>query len=75
MQKADVLKPIKTSPWVSNMVLVQKSNGTVRICCDYSDLCKAIIPDRYPLPKIDDLSKLSDGARYLSKIDLNLNYN
>ncbi|MCP6726009.1 hypothetical protein NL526_28535, partial [Klebsiella pneumoniae] len=41
MQQADVLEPIETSTYVSNMVVVPKSNGAVRICCDLSDLNKA----------------------------------
>ena len=45
MQQADVLESIKASTWVSNMVVVPKPNGAVRICCDLSDLNKAVIQD------------------------------
>ncbi|MFZ1075317.1 MAG: reverse transcriptase family protein [Minisyncoccia bacterium] len=74
MQQCDVLEPIESSTWVSNMVVVPKSNGAVRICCDLSDLNKAVIPDRYPLPTIEELSRFFAGSRYFTKIDLKWGY-
>ena len=74
MQKCDVLEPIETSSWVSNMVVVPKANGAVRLCCDLSDLNKAVIPDRYPLPTVDELSRFFAGSHYFSKIDLKWGY-
>ena len=70
MQQADVLELIEASTWVSNMVVVSKSNGAVRICCGPSDLNKAEIPDRYPLPTIEELSRFFAGSRYFTLIDL-----
>jgi len=39
--------------WISNVVLVKKSNGTWRMCVDFMDLNKACPKDSYPLSKID----------------------
>jgi len=74
MHESDVLEPIDSSRWVSNMVVVPKANGDVRICCDLSDLNKAVIYDRYPLPTIDELSKFFSGATVFSKVDLKWGY-
>jgi len=74
MHESDVLEPIDSSRWVSNMVVVPKANGDVRICCDLSDLNKAVIPDRYLLPTIDELSKFFSGATVFSKVDLKWGY-
>lgn len=43
------------SPWASPIVMVPKGENDVRVCIDYRKLNEITIPDRYPLPKIDDL--------------------
>ena len=37
------------------VLFVRKKNGSLHICIDYSALNKLTIPNRYPLPRIDDL--------------------
>ena len=69
-----VLEKIDSSPYVSNIVVVRKPNGKVRICCDLSDANKAVIPDKYPLPVIEELSKFFSGSTVFSKIDLKWGY-
>ena len=49
------LEPIDSSPWVCNMVIVPKANCAVRVCADLSDAIRAVIPDRYPLPTMEEL--------------------
>jgi len=66
----EVLEPVKAADWVSNTVVAHKSNGAIRICADLSDVNKAIIPDRYPLPTIDELAEFFAGCKFFSKIDL-----
>ena len=36
--------------WISNVVLVKKSNGKWCMCIDYNDLNQACPKDAYPLP-------------------------
>lgn len=74
MVKEEVLEPIEASDWVSNMVIVHKSNGSIRICADLSEVNKAIIPDRYPLPTNDELSQFFAGSKLFEKIDLKWGY-
>ena len=38
------------TPWVSNFVLVQKKDGSLRPCIDFRKLNEVTIPDHYPLP-------------------------
>jgi len=40
----------KYTTWLSNVVLVKKSNGKWRMCVDYTDLNRAFPKDAYPLP-------------------------
>ena len=65
-----VLKKIDVADWVSNMVVAHKLNGAIRICIDLTNVNKAIVRDRYPLPTIDKLAEFFAGSRVLSKIDL-----
>ncbi|KAJ8375504.1 hypothetical protein SKAU_G00060840 [Synaphobranchus kaupii] len=46
--KADVIEPVNTSPWVSNLVVARKKGGGLHLCVDLTDVNKAIIPDRFP---------------------------
>ena len=74
MVKTGVLESIDASDWVSNMVIARKSDGAIRICADLTNVNKAIIPDRYPLPTIDELSQFFAGSAFFSKIDLKWGY-
>ena len=74
MEADGILERIDSSPCVSNMVVVKKPDGDLRICNDLSDVNKAVIPDTYPLPTIDELSEFFAGATVFSKIDLKWGY-
>ena len=74
MQRDGIIEPIDASPWVSNMVITPKPNDKLRICGDMRNVNKAISPDKYPLPTIEELSKFFAGATVFSKIDLKSGY-
>lgn len=44
------------SPWGAPILFVKKKDGSQRMCIDYRELNKRTIKNRYPLPRIDDLS-------------------
>jgi hypothetical protein len=58
------------SPWSSPLHMVPKPDGTWRPCGDYRRLNTVTVPDRYPLPSIQDLSSRLHGCRFFSCIDL-----
>ena len=45
--------PIPLTDWVSNIVLVMKKQGTIRVCVYYRDVNHAYPKDNYPTPFID----------------------
>ena len=69
----DVCEP-SFSPWASNVVLVKKSDGTLRFCIDYRQLNNLTVKASYPLPRIDTCFDALGGAKYFSTLDLRQGY-
>ena len=51
--KAGFIYPIPLTEWVSNVVPVNKNQGTIRVCIDFRDLNKACPKDNFPTLHID----------------------
>jgi hypothetical protein len=58
------------SPWGAPVIFVKKKDGSLRLCIDYWDLNLAIVKNRYPMPRIDELFDQMKGATVFSRIDL-----
>ncbi len=59
-----------TSPFGAPVLFVKKKDGTMRMCVDYRGLNKITVPNRYPLPRVDDLLDKLQGATVFSSLDL-----
>ena len=63
-----------SSPWASPIVIVPKKNNKKRICIDYRKINKVTEKDVYPLPVIDDILEMFNGAKWFSTLDLASGY-
>ena len=63
-----VIRP-SSSFHVSPLLVVPKKNGTLRPCIDYRAINAVTIPDKYTLPRIDDMITRVKGNIF-SAIDL-----
>ena len=57
------------SPYSSPVVCVHKTDGSLRMCCDYRKLNQKTIPDRQPIPRIQDILDGLKGNSWFSVLD------
>ena len=58
------------SPWASNVVLVNKKDGSLRLCLDFRKLNYRTIRDAYMMPLIETTLDSMAGAKWFSSMDL-----
>ena len=55
-------------------VFVRKMDRTMRFCIDYRQLNKENLPDKMPLPRIQDILDNLGGQKYFKKLDMSKAY-
>ena len=73
MQEGGIICPSQ-SAWASPVILVRKKNGSHRFCVDYRQLNSVTKPDRFPLPRIDDLLDQLAESTFFTTLDLASGY-
>lgn len=69
MMEMGICQPSMSS-WASPIHVVTKKDGSFRICGDYRRLNAVSIPDRYPIPRIQDFTYQLHNKKLFSKLDL-----
>ncbi|XP_072073852.1 uncharacterized protein [Arachis hypogaea] len=73
--KAKFIRPARYVEWVSNIVLVMKKNGKLRVCIDFRDLNNATQNDEYFMPIADMLIDFAAENEVFSFMDGYSGYN
>ena len=69
MEQAGVIRR-SNSPWASPLHMVGKPDGSWRPCGDYRTLNNVTVPDRYPVPHVQDFTARLHGCTVFTKLDL-----
>jgi hypothetical protein len=67
--EAGFIRPVDYPIWLANPVLVEKMDGSWRMCIDYMSLNKACSKDEYPLPRICQIVDSTVSCELLSFLD------
>ncbi|GBO20906.1 Transposon Ty3-I Gag-Pol polyprotein [Araneus ventricosus] len=69
MLNNEIIRP-SNSQWSSPLHLATKKDGSYRPCGDYRQLNAQTIPDRYPIPRLEDFHQILKETKIFSKIYL-----
>ena len=71
LEKEGIISKVEHSEWAAPIVVVPKSDGSIRICGDYKvTVNQALDVDQYPLPTSQDLLSALGGGKQFTKLDL-----
>jgi hypothetical protein len=66
---------VPLTKWVSNLIHVDKNQGTIHVCMDFQDLNKACLKEKFPTPFIDQIIDECAGTKIFSFMDGFSRYN
>lgn len=71
MVEQEVICPVDyPTDWVNNMQIVEKPNGSLRICLDPKPLNACIKREHFLIPKIEDILSRLNGKQVFTVLDL-----
>ena len=69
LRDGGIIKPIRHSSWVSNLVPVSKKNDDIRLCVDFRNLNIESLKDNYGLPNMGNMLQQVTSCELLSMMD------
>lgn len=75
MLAAGIIAQTRHSTWCSNLVIVRKKNGTIRLCVNFQNLNLVCMKDNYPLPNMETLLQRVTSSGMMSLLDGFSRYN
>ena len=73
MLKDGIIEPSR-SEWSFPLVIVKKSDGSLRLCVDYRRLNQISEFDAYPMPRVEDIIDRIGRSQFISTMDLTRGY-
>ena len=73
LQDLGIITPVQHSEWAAPIVPIMKRDSSMRLRSDYKVIVKVLIPDNYPLPRIEDIFAALQERKF-SKLDLSQAY-
>ncbi|XP_044741842.1 uncharacterized protein LOC123302816 [Chrysoperla carnea] len=70
LEASGVISKCEPKSWVSNLVVVEKKDHTLRVCLDHRDVNKAIIRKNKLIPTVDEMVSKLSGAKIFTVLDL-----
>lgn len=66
-----IIKRVDFSDWASQIVVADKKNGDIRVCCNYKRTLNPNLERHdYPIPRVDDILFTLNGLKFFTLIDL-----
>ncbi|GFW21110.1 uncharacterized protein K02A2.6 [Trichonephila clavipes] len=70
LAKEGIIEKVDSSEWATPVVPVVKSDGSIRLCADYSvTLNPNLIVPQHPLPRLDEIFGSLNGGKQFTKLD------
>jgi hypothetical protein len=73
--KAEFIYPVALTDWVSNLVPIEKKQGTIHVCVDYKDINKACPKYNFSTPFLYQIVDDCVGSKIFSLMDGFSGYN
>ena len=73
LRNQDMIEP-SGGPWCSNVVVVRRKDGRLRLCVDYRGLNARTYFDSYPMPNIEATLDALGGSSWFCTLDLRSGY-
>jgi len=71
LERKDIITKVEEPvDWVSNLVIVEKPNNTLRLCLDPPDLNQAIEREDFKPPSFETISNTLNGCKVFSVVDM-----
>lgn len=68
--KGIISKVTKATDWVNDLVIVEKKNGSLRVCLNPADLNKNIKREFYQIPTVKEMTAELSGKKVFTVLDM-----
>ena len=70
LEGKDIIQKVdRSTPWVNSLVIVEKRDGSLRLCLDPADLNKAVRREHHRIPTAEDIASRLSGKKLFSIVD------